>query len=169
MQFGPITLSDQARLTQYLATYAAAGETEIPAYFAKPDWDMERIVRTFDGWSRGEEVGEFVPSSTVFLRDGDPIVGHYNFRHELTPKLELHGGHIGYSVGPPFRKRGMGSRLLAHGKDFGRALGLQRLLVTCGPENLGSVGVIRNNGGVLQDTIHFEPLDCLVSRYWIEL
>ena len=63
----------------------------------------------------------------------------------------------------------MGSRLLAHGKDFGRSLGLQRLLVTCAPDNLGSVGVILNNGGALQDTIHFEPLDCLVSRYWIEL
>lgn len=169
LRFGPLTLSEEPALTTYLRGFADAGEGEIPAYFGKPEWSFGQTVATLAAWARGEELGDFVANTTVFLRDGDVLVGHYNFRHELTPRLEQHGGHIGYSVGPPFRRRGFGSRLLAHGMDFGRQLGLPRILVTCSPDNPGSIGVIRNQGGVLQDTIFFEPLECQVSRFWVEL
>jgi predicted acetyltransferase len=59
--------------------------------------------------------------------------------------------------------------LLANAKDFGRSLGLDRILVTCSALNLGSSRVIERNGGVLEDVVHDEELNENLSRYWITL
>ncbi|WP_410985413.1 GNAT family N-acetyltransferase [Bacillus cereus] len=50
-----------------------------------------------------------------------------------------------------------------------KILGLNKILVTCADDNLGSIGVIENNNGVLEDK-RLDPDDGkLTRRYWISL
>ena len=59
--------------------------------------------------------------------------------------------------------------LLANAKDLGRTLGLDRILITCRVDNIGSSRVIERNGGVLEDVVHDEESNENLSRYWITL
>ena len=81
----------------------------------------------------------------------------------------IYGGHCGYSVRPSERRKGYATMMLAHAKDFGKQRGIERILVTCNPDNTGSSRTIELNGGVLQDTVFNEDLDSYVARYWIQL
>ncbi|MFJ4905083.1 GNAT family N-acetyltransferase [Streptomyces sp. NPDC093249] len=60
-------------------------------------------------------------------------------------------GHIGYSVRPSARRRGVATRALAALLPRARALGLDRTLLTCEEDNTGSARTIERNGGVLED------------------
>lgn len=93
----------------------------------------------------------------------DRILGSLSLRHELTPALEMLGGHIGYGVRPSARRRGVATAALRAALDEARALGLHRVLLTCDADNIGSARTIEACGG--------EPDDAPegVRRYWIEL
>jgi predicted acetyltransferase len=112
-----------------------------------------------------------VPAHTYFLmREGEPrIYGMINIRHNLNDYLLREGGHIGYSIRPTERRKGLGALQLSLGLQKCRELGLPRVLVTCDKSNPGSAGVIRNNGGVLENEIPCKPDGELLQRYWISL
>jgi predicted acetyltransferase len=91
------------------------------------------------------------------------VVGFLAVRHALNDRLREEGGHIGYSVRPAARRRGHASRALALGLRHAAGLGLDRVLLTCDEDNLGSRRTIEGAGGVLDDARDG-------SRwYWIEL
>ena len=112
----------------------------------------------------------FVPSSVYWLVDANgEIVGVSSLRHRLTPALEDLGGHIGYRVHPAHRRKGYGTLLLKLTLEQARRRGLRRVLVTCDTDNIGSAGVIRNNGGVLDSQGISSQSGKHVSRFWIDL
>jgi predicted acetyltransferase len=104
-----------------------------------------------------------VPQTTLWWVDGDEFVGRLAIRHSLTPALRKMGGHIGYDVRPSRRREGHASRMLAAALPIAASLGLDRVLLTCDEDNLGSQKVIENNGGVL------EAKEDNKRRYWITL
>jgi predicted acetyltransferase len=104
-----------------------------------------------------------VPSDNYWITDGDEVVGFLAVRHELTPSLLEEGGHIGYSVRPSRRREGHASRALALGLIRAKELGLQRVLLTCDEDNLGSRRTIEIAGGVYEDSRKEK------RRYWIEI
>ena len=166
----PLKLEHESLLAAFLADFHAAGETDISAYFAQPEWTHEEAVRVFAAWARGEELqAGFVPTTTLFLMVEGQLVGVVNFRHRLTEKLEAYGGHVGYSVAPSHRGKGYATRLLAGALEQARGLGLARVLVTCDPINLPSIRVIEKNGGVYMDTLFAQDIQRQVSRFWIGL
>jgi predicted acetyltransferase len=89
------------------------------------------------------------------------VVGFLALRHALTPWLLEEGGHIGYAVRPSRRRQGHATRALALGVAEAAALGLDRVLVTCDDDNLGSRRTIEAGGGVYEDTRNHK------LRYWI--
>jgi predicted acetyltransferase len=111
----------------------------------------------------------YVPASTYWLMvDGD-IAGVGRLRHRLTPELEFRGGHIGYDISPPFRRRGLGTELLRLTLEKAAELSLERVLISCDDENIGSYKIIEKNGGMLEDK-RIDPVSGkLFRRYWIEL
>lgn len=169
MESTPLTLAMEAALADFRADFAQAGEHVLPALFTEPEWSHAEAVRRLDAWSRGEELDGFVRNTTSFLVDDGRILGVSNFRHELTDRLRRHGGHVGYSVRPSARRRGVATELLRRAKEFGRGLGIERLLVTCEPGNTGSVRAIERNGGVLEEEFFHEEEGCRIRTYWIEL
>jgi predicted acetyltransferase len=112
----------------------------------------------------------YVPGNSYWLLRGDgAIVGVSALRHWLTPGLEDVGGHIGYSIRPTTRRRGYGTSMLALTLEKARARGLDRVLLTCDTDNLGSARIIQRNGGILASAGHSDLTGTHVSRYWIAL
>lgn len=95
--------------------------------------------------------------------DGDPgtYLGSIGIRHRLTPFLLEVGGHIGYSVRPSARLRGVATAALREALPLAAALGIDPVLVTCDDDNVGSARVIEANGGVLEDVRGDK------RRYWV--
>ncbi|MFF9912522.1 GNAT family N-acetyltransferase [Streptomyces sp. NPDC013457] len=100
------------------------------------------------------------------VEDG-AYAGAIDLRHELNDFLLRAGGHIGYSVRPSARRRGLATWALGAVLPEARALGLDRVLVTCDDDNVPSARTIERNGGVLEDTRDTEI--GRKRRYWITL
>lgn len=94
------------------------------------------------------------------------IVGRVSIRHELNDALREVGGHVGYAVGPEFRRRGYATAMLAQSLELLAARGVEQVLVTCDDTNLASAAVIERCGGVLEDITHPEGF-APKRRYWI--
>ena len=113
---------------------------------------------------------EHVPSTFLLAFAGARIVGRASIRHRLTAHLERVGGHIGYVVVPEFRRRGHATAILRLALQIARdRLGLDRVLVTCDDDNIGSIRAIEKNGGVLENVVTGPGLDTPKRRYWFDL
>ena len=112
----------------------------------------------------------WVPATTFWLLDdSERAVAMSNLRHELTPFLLNHGGHIGYYVAREQRGKGYGTHVLALTLEEARKLGLQRVLLTVDSDNERSIRVIERNEAVMEDEGIDETTGRLHRRYWIEL
>jgi predicted acetyltransferase len=103
----------------------------------------------------------FVPATSFWYVDGDVYLGRIQVRHRLTDQLRDHGGLIGYGVRPTARRRGHATAMLREVLPHARALGLERVLVTCDTTNVGSRKVIEAGGGQFEDERGGK------LRYWI--
>lgn len=102
-----------------------------------------------------------VPVTQLWHIDAPTYIGTVVIRHELTPALARTGGHIGFHVVPPHRRRGHAHRMLADALVFCAHFGLARVLVTCEETNIASRKVIEANGGHPDGTAEGN------LRYWI--
>jgi len=126
----------------YLADVVGLADAELPAYV-----DGLRADRLEDSpRPRG-----LVPATHLWWVAGVEYLGRVHLRHRLTPALWEVGGHLGYHVVPPHRRRGHATAMLAETLPFAAALGIDELLVTCDVDNEASRRVIEANGGELED------------------
>ena len=110
-----------------------------------------------------------VPDSTFFCFDDERniMVGAVNIRHYLNDYLLKYGGHIGDGIRPSERRKGYATKMIALALDECRKLGLQRVLMVCDRDTVGSAKSIINNGGVLENEVEKDGV--VEQRYWIEL
>ncbi|WP_432545072.1 GNAT family N-acetyltransferase [Kineococcus sp. SYSU DK002] len=109
----------------------------------------------------------WVHSTYRWVVENDTYLGTIDLRHELNDFLLEAGGHIGYSIRPSARRRGLATWALARTLERAHAMGLDRVLLTCDPDNTASAATIERNGGRLEDT-----RDTVLGpkrRYWITL
>jgi len=120
--------------------------------------------------ARGEHLPpDHVPSTFLFAFVEARIVGRVSIRHSLNDFLERAGGHIGYVVVPEFRRRGYATTMLRLSVEIARdQLGINRILVTCDDDNVGSIRTIEKNGGVLENIVSGPDLEKPKRRYWID-
>ena len=90
-------------------------------------------------------------------------------RPELTPALEIQGGHIGYDVPPSVRRRGYGTQLLRLTLPRAREAGLSKVLLTVDSDNVASIRIIESNGGRLEFDGYVGSLGRVIRRYTIEV
>jgi len=113
--------------------------------------------------------GYVAADTFMLLREGESrILGMINLRHALQEGyLAEHGGHIGYGVRPMERRKGYATAMLKLCLEEARLIGLDKVLICCDLDNVGSRGAIKACGG------EFERLaitGCEVDeRYWINL
>jgi len=156
---GHADTTDAHRATP-LATIASDPAAHIASLNAQ-----HTIIRLPDGTALGA-----VPYAHLWLVADDELIGRVSIRYQLNERLLRSGGHIGYGIRPSRRRQGFGRQALVLGKQHAREHGLQRLLLTCADDNIGSARIIESCGGVLE-TIEPHPDNpaTLMRRYWIEL
>jgi predicted acetyltransferase len=145
---------------------------EVPHFlhYYQPGMSYARYLEVLDERERGVNLAPGqVPSTFMFGFKGERIVGRVSIRHRLTEALLRVGGHIGYVVVPEFRRQGHATAMLRLAVQFAHdKLGLDRVLVTCDDDNIGSIKTIENNGGVLEAIITGPDLGTPKRRYWID-
>ena len=114
--------------------------------------------------------GLVIATQYVLVRESDgKLLGMLQLRHYLNDYLAKYAGHIGYSVRPGERRKGYAKRMLAMALEEARALGLERVMISCTVDNEGSRRTILANGGGFHSTIWDEEDQETLERYWIEL
>ncbi len=128
----------------------------------------EWVARLHQQSDRSVAVGEErVRATHWWIVEGSDYLGAIDLRHYLNALLLDIGGHIGYSIRPSCRRRGLATWALGAVLPEARALGLDRVLVTCDDDNTGSRRSIERNGGVLEDVR--TTTAGIKRRYWITL
>lgn len=134
------------------AEQIAAYEAD-PAAFVASLTSREGLVVLPDG-SRVPKL----PYISRWLWDGE-FAGVISLRwQDGTDALPAHvSGHIGYTVVPWKRRRGYARAALAAILPEARRVGLDQVELTCDPGNVGSIGVMEANGGMLAARIDVSP------------
>jgi len=137
----------------------------------KPGMSFEELLRIHDDEYHGRNLRpDRVPHSMLYAFLDGKIVGRSSIRHKLNDHLMKLGGNIGYAVATSYRKKGIATEILKQSLEYCRdVLKLDRVLVTCDEDNLGSVKTIVKNGGVLENKILNEGKTTYTNRYWIKL
>lgn len=149
--------------------FVASGDSLVPFTLAFENTDFDAFLSKLNDCATGVGVPQgFVAHSTFWLvRDRTEVVGVSNIRHSLTPALRREGGCIGYGIRPTSRRQGLGVVILRESLRRAAELGLSRVLVTCGKQNVASARAIMRNGGVLETEEYLVDHDEVVQRYWI--
>lgn len=162
-----LTTEYKPQLDEMMTEWTATGEQIIPYAIRKNDF------RDFDKYLSELEIketdGRLVPDSTFFCLDEERniFVGAVNIRHYLNEGLLKTGGHIGDGVRPSERRKGVATKMIGLALEECKKLGIDRVMMACDDNNIGSAKSIENNGGKLENKI--EDDGKLVRRYWIEL
>ena len=114
--------------------------------------------------------GRVPATQYIFVREEDnKIVGMLQIRHFLNDYLKKFGGHIGYSVAPSERRKGYASLMLKNALPECEKLGIEKVLITCVDNNIGSRKTILANGGVYESTVYEPDEKVSLEKYWINL
>lgn len=111
------------------------------------------------------------PGKTFLLvrEDDNKIVGTINLRWNLTDAMLKFGGHIGYGIRPTERRKGYNKINLYMVLKVAKKIGLDRVMLDCNVNNIGSDNTIKSLGGVLERT-EVDPSDNkLTNVYWIDV
>jgi predicted acetyltransferase len=145
---------------------------EVPSFlhYYEEGMPFGRYLDVLAEQARGENLpSNHVQSTFLFAFEASRIVGRVSIRHELNDFLLRIGGHIGYVVVPEFRRQGYATAILRRSLQIAHdELCIDRVLVTCDDDNVGSIRTIEKNGGVLESIVSGPDLPKPKRRYWIE-
>jgi predicted acetyltransferase len=145
----------------------ATGEIIIPYAIRRLDY------REFDNYMNDLEVKDdtngLVPDSTFFCLDEerDIFVGAVNIRHYLNDSLLLNGGHIGDGVRPSERRKGIATEMIRLALKECKKIGIDKVLMVCNKDNIGSAKSIKKNGGILENEVIVDGI--VEQRFWITI
>lgn len=138
--------------------------------FYDPKMSFREYLQLLADYEAGRNLPDgFVPSTTLCGFVDDDLVGRLSIRHTLNEFLHRIGGHIGYGVLPQFRRQGHAKAMLALSLPIAKDLGINKVLVTCDDDNLGSIKTIESCNGTLENKVDGGPDKPLKRRYWIAL
>lgn len=117
-----------------------------------------------------KKFGRCQSKTFLLIRENDnKIVGTINVRWNLTEEMKQFGGNIGYGIRPTERRKGYNKINLYLGLLEAQKLGLDKVMLDCDDNNLGSKKTMQALGGVLERT-EIDPYDgILTSVYWFDV
>ena len=139
------------------------------------DWvenSFDEFLKTFKNYREGVNLKEgWVPDSHFWIIADGEYAGRIDVRHWLNDHLTEFGGHVGYEIATSMRRKGIATEALRLVLPEAKKLGIDELLITCNDDNIASIKIIENNGGVLLDKIKSErnPANKMTRRYKIIL
>ncbi|MFD1177843.1 GNAT family N-acetyltransferase [Paenibacillus puldeungensis] len=163
----PSTLYKEAYIDM-VQEWSSTGERMIPFVLRYDYSDFDKLLTEMNRLRTSKDLAEGkVNSSTFWLFDQnkDRIIGATNIRHTLNASLLESGGHIGYGIRPSERRRGYATTLLKLALKKALDIGIDKALVTCDYDNIGSARTIKNNGGKFESEVKIDGI--IIQRYWI--
>jgi len=163
------SINYQKEYIHMIEEWNTTGERLVPYVLRWEHEDFAAMLNRLAELRDSAELDErTVNSSTFWLanREGK-LLGAVNIRHRLNEYLLHIGGHIGYGIRPSERRKGYATALLKLALIKAAELGIERALVTCDKDNIGSARTIVNNGGVLDSEAEVD--DTIIQRYWIQI
>ena len=112
-----------------------------------------------------------VPGKTFLLirKNDNKIVGTINIRWNLSEKMLKFGGHIGYGIRPTERRKGYNKIQLYLVLLEAQKLNLDKVMLDCSVDNLGSDKTIKALGGILERCELDEADNTMTNVYWINV
>ena len=112
-----------------------------------------------------------VPGKTILLirKNDNKIVGTINIRWNLSEKMLEFGGHIGYGIRPIERRKGYNKIQLYLVLLEAQKLNLDKVMIDCSVDNLGSDKTIKALGGILERCELDESDNTMTNVYWINV
>lgn len=166
LRLRPFTRNDEAAILEAQRELCADGFTFALDHEEGMDWQdyLEFLEHERLGL---DLVANRVPASMLAAEVSGEVVGRLSVRHTLNEFLAREGGHLGFAVRPQHRRNGYATEILRQGLIVARSLGVDRALVTCDEDNLGSAAIIERCGGHF-DSIHVTDEGKSIRRYWID-
>ena len=112
-----------------------------------------------------------VPGKTFLLirKNDNKIVGTINIRWNLSEKMLKFGGHIGYGIRPTERRKGYNKIQLYLVLLEAQKINLDKVMLDCSVDNLGSDKTIKALGGILEKCELDESDNTMTNVYWINV
>ena len=104
----------------------------------------------------------------LLVDESGKVYGFCSLRHHLKGELINIGGNIGYSIRPTERGRGYGKLQLKLALIEAEKLGIEKALVTCRENNIGSKKTIESCLGVADTPVPSRTEGIMELRYWID-
>ena len=165
----PLTVDDEAAARAAHEELAADGFGFLLGLREGEPW-AEYVARLEEMRQGRALEGRLVPATFLVAEVDGMVVGRASVRHELNEFLAVWGGHVGYGVRPAYRRRGHATAILRGCLALCADLGIERALVTCDTDNVGSAATIERCGGVLDPELPVAEATEAVSakrRYWV--
>jgi len=111
------------------------------------------------------------PATTYFMlrKTDNKIIGSIQLRHHLTEELLKDGGNIGYGIRPSERSKGYGVKQLSLVIAEAKALGLDKVMISCNKDNRVSAQIAIRNGGMLSGEGFDYDEGKVTEIYWIDI
>ena len=117
-----------------------------------------------------KSVGRCQGKTFLLIRENDnKIVGTINVRWNLSEEMLQFGGHIGYGIRPTERRKGYNKINLYLGMIEAKKVGLEKVMLDCDVNNLGSDKTLKALGGKLERR-GIDPSDGILTNvYWFDV
>ena len=130
---------------------------------------LERCLNMKDK-TYAEKVGRCPGKTFLLIRESDnKLIGTLNLRWDLNEAMQRFGGHIGYGIRPTERRKGYNKINLYLGMIEAQKVGLERVMLDCDVNNIGSDKTLKALGGELERT-EIDPSDGILTNvYWFNV
>lgn len=158
----------QTEYLEMIEEWKATGERMVPFTLRYDCSDFDTFLGEIQHQKEGHLNETFANNTTFWLINKDrKVLGAVNIRHYLTPSLLEIGGHIGYGIRPSERRKGYATKILSLALIKAKEMGIDRALLTCDKDNIGSAKTMINNGGILDSEAIVNGME--IQRYWIDI
>ncbi len=141
----------------------------LPWYLNIAKEDFPATVEKLNNMSKGIGIeDQYVENTTYWLVNREnKILGILNIRHRLNEWFLKYAGQIGYGIRPGERRKGYATEILRLALVVCREMGMEKVLVCCNNDNIGSMKTILRNGGIFDSEGEYNGRP--INRYWIHL
>jgi len=151
--------------------YKVNNEKKYTSDYYTVNFNFDEYLRDKENREKGLELPQgCVPTTEWWLiNENREVIGTVRLRHKLGEDNKHEGGHIGYDISPRFRKRGFGIKILSLALLKAKKFGIEKVLVTCNADNIGSMRIIKSNNGIFEKEAISTYSGEIFHRYWITI